>query len=431
LFTTYDGTTQFDVAESTSGVSGSVSDIDVSDNSFLFNNALVLSGNKIVSAVSQDATNFSVSVLGADNFALINNALDNADLTAGIISLGSMQQLDQGLETLKPINNESIVNTSLLMNDNATNVIGLHLQQINADYAGFSADDAKYKNDGKIWGQVFGATSSQSKIKDDEGYKANSGGLMFGGDHIFGGETNVILGGALAYNKANISNNLSATSKNNDANISSYQIILYNNNAASNGLGFYNNNIINFASNQYKTNRNIVLGSIEKVAQASFDGSSYGAKTNVGYNFKLEDDLLFAPNVGLKYFSLSQDNYQETGAGDSGLKVSNEDFHSLISEVGFNFTSKFEDEYFNYIPKLNITWEHSLNNNAPKSTFEFIGGGTKMQTDSINIQKNKFNLGLAINISDESDSSLQLQYNLQLSERFISNSGSLQYRYVF
>ncbi len=433
LFIDHGGITQFDVAESTSGgISGTVSDIVVTDNSFLFNNALLLNGNKIVSTISKDTTNFDIDVLGSQNFTLLDNALEHADLTAGIISISSQAELDEGLATLKPSNNQSIVNISSVINDAGSNIALLRLQQMNNDSAGFSADGKKYKNHQKIWGQFLGGSSVQKKIQANEGYKATNTGLMFGADKIFSQDKyNMILGSALAYNRANISNDIDGDERLNKNSISSYQAIFYNNNSTLNGLGFYNNNIVNLAYNQYTTTRNIILGSINQIAQADFDGYSYSARSDVGYNFKLADNLLFAPNVGLKYFSLTQNNYQEKGAGNNGLKVSNQDFHSLASEIGFNITSKFADEYFNYIPKFNTSWEHSLNNNNPTSTFSFIGGGTEMKTDPINIQENKFNVGLAINISDESDSSLQLQYNLQLSTKFISNSGSLQYRYVF
>ncbi len=53
-------------------------------------------------------------------------------------------------------------------------------------------------------------------------------------------------------------------------------------------------------------------------------------------------------------------------------------------------------------------------------------------TSDNEIQKNKFNVGLSLNIFDDKNaSSLQLQYNIQLASGFMSNNGSIQYRYAF
>ncbi len=245
----------------------------------------------------------------------------------------------------------------------------------------------------------------------------------------------MILGGALSYGESNIDSDVSGASNTNvtdEYKISSYQIILYNNNSTKDGLGFYNNNIINFTHNSYTSKRNIIVGATSEVANASFGGSSYGLKSDIGYNFKLSDNSLFSPNVGVKYFTLNQDDYQETGAGNSGLKVKNEAFNDIASEIGFTLASKFNYEYYTYFPKLSASWEHSLTGNDQESTVTFIGGGTEMENNSINNQQNKFNLGLAVNIiNPEGPASLQIEYNLQVAKSFVSNGGSLQYRYAF
>jgi len=431
-----------DIAESSGAIAG-IAGIIVTDNSFLFQNTLSQNGNNIRATISADTTNFNINTLGADNFELLNNALSfttNSKLATGIVSVTSQQQLISGLKTLKPVANGSIATTSMAMNDDLMNVVNLHTQKINSNIAGFNIDNKKSQNgEAKIWGQVFGNMLKQNSIKEIDGYDANIGGLAFGSDHIFKGQNNVILGGALAYSGASIehkvqdgnaggANNEDIVDKNT---INSYQIILYNNNSSKSGLGFYNNNIVNVAYNQYNSTRNIIIGSTNEIAKASYNGYSYGAKSDVGYNFKLSDQFLFAPSVGLKYFSLTQSDYQETGAGNDGLKVTNKNFNSAFSEVGFNLTSRFKNDYFNFVPRVRTSWEHSLGNNTQRSTVTFIGGGSEMQNDS-DLRKDKFNFGLGLNITDDqSASSVQLEYNLQLAEKFISNSASVQYRYIF
>ncbi len=182
LFTNHDGVTQFDVVQS-SVIVGTVSDIIVTDNSFLFNNALALNGNNIVSTISNDATNFSASALGVDNFTLLNNALDNTNLTAGIISISSQQELTDGLSTLKPTANGAIVNTSMAISNAANNITKLHLQQISSNINEFAVDD-KYESNEKLWGQIYGSRAKQDKINNVNGYVAGTGGLIFGADHL-------------------------------------------------------------------------------------------------------------------------------------------------------------------------------------------------------------------------------------------------------
>jgi outer membrane autotransporter protein len=422
----YSGATEYKIVEST-GITGTVSDITITDNSYLFDNSIAASGNNIVTTISSSAL-FSEANLGTDNYNLVNNALQHTNVVSGVLSVSNKDDLEEGLKTLKPSTNGALINSSMAMNNNTINVTTLHLKSIDSSFSGFSTGDDKELGNGS-WGKVFGGGSHQ-KIRDGiAGYNSSLAGFIMGADKTLDDrEGNILFGTALSYNRSTIRGESTANSKDS---VDSYQLIFYNNNSHRSGLGLYNSNLVNLAFNQYGTSRTIKIGSYEQVAKGKFNGMSQSIKSGFGYNMKLSDKFLLSPNAALQYFKLSQDAYQETGAGSAGLNVKNKDYSNFVSEIGFDITSKTNIEGYNAIPKLGLSWVRNLQNKKQESTVAFIGGGSEIQNNSITPQRDRMNIGLSLNLSDNENDSVTLGYNLQVASKFVSHIGSLQYRRVF
>ncbi len=419
------GSTSYTILEGSS--ISTATNANCSDNSYLFDTSCSFNSTDITATISQNS-NLNTSVLGANNYNLIVSALNNTNMSSGIASVTSQSQLSEEVKTLRPMTNGALVNASSAISDNTTNITTLHVKTINSNIAGFSTGNKKIASTG-VWGQAFGGAADQGTRKGEKGYTSTIGGLIFGSDKLFRkNRKNIIIGGALAYSRSTIEGKSIA---NNDNSVDSYQLILYNNNSKNTGLGFYNDNLINLSLNQYSTRRDIKIGTFEKTAQADFYGVSYAAKTGIGYNLKLSDNFLLSPNVAVQYFNLSQDSYTETGAGDDGLNVNNKDFNNIVSQVGVDLASKFRFEEYKFIPKISLSWQRNLLNHEQESEISFIGGGDNLENNSISLQKNRFNLGLGINIADKYGQSFDIKYNLQAATRYSSHIGSIQYRKSF
>lgn len=111
------GATQYVVAQSGSGISGSISSVTVSDNSFLFDNSLAVNGNNIVTTISQNA-NLSAATLGSSNYNLIVNALNYTDIKSGLVSLSNQSEITEALDTLKPLSNGAVIHANSALWEN-------------------------------------------------------------------------------------------------------------------------------------------------------------------------------------------------------------------------------------------------------------------------------------------------------------------------
>ena len=427
----YSGATEYVIADGTSiSISGSFSDVQVSDNSFLFDNSLGIAGNDVVTTVSA-SSHFTEATLGREDYTVINNALQYAGLTGEIISLSSQAEVAESVDTLKPVTNAATTIASFTATNNSTNITNLHLRNLNATITGFSTGDETATSTNRVWAQAFGGGANQGQRDSVDGFKSRIGGLIFGADKLIEADkSDITLGAAFSYSASAIEG---ASASNNDTTINSYQLILYNNNADYSGLGFYNNNIINLAYNDYKTQRTIAVGDYLGTARGKFAGNSYSIKSGVGYRIKLSDNFMLSPTAALQYYKLSQDSYQETGAGNAGLNVVNNDYDNIISEIGVELTSKVKTKSYDLTPKFSAAWSRNLKDNSQESTVSFIGGGAKLQNDSIVPQEDRFNFGFGLDVvhSKYQDQSLRLVYDLQLASQYDGHLGSIEYSKSF
>ncbi|MBL6665034.1 MAG: autotransporter outer membrane beta-barrel domain-containing protein, partial [Rickettsiales bacterium] len=298
---------------------------------------------------------------------------------------------------------------------------------LNFNEAKKEGDKEKYLG---FWSKGFGGTKKQSDDGKIKGYSSSIAGLAIGFDkRLEDFDSNNVIGIAVGYSHSSIDGN-SKTAKNDDS-VNSYNVALYNSNGFGDGLGLYNENSLNIALNQYDTKRNIKVGTYESSSKGSFDGASYMAKTSVGYRLKLQEKLLFNPNISARYVNVSMDDYEETGAGNNSLKVRNEDFDNVIARMSFDFAYKDIYEKFKFIPKFDIYFETKLMDAKHEQSFAFVGGGSYLKNNSIDVQKNKFGLDLGVNLYSKKDHYFDLNYNFEGADGFTSHLGAFEYRYEF
>jgi len=413
----YDDSTQYIIAESGSGIAGTISDVTVTDNSYLFNSSLSVSGSNIVTKLVSDTSTFSSANLGSSNYQIVSNALNYAGLSSGLISISNSSQLSNAIQSLKPMNNSAQLTSVISSNSNIIKIVSSHSRE----------DRAKeQKLSSSVWGRVFGSSVNQQERQNTVGYKENSGGIIFGSDHSV--SDNSVVGVAAGYNRANISGD---TTYQNKIGIDSYQLVLYNSNSAKSNLGFYNDNAANLTLNRYTTNREIQVGTFTSNSNASFNSTSQAIRIGFGYNAKNQYDYFIDPNFGVEYFRIGQNSYQETGAENASLKVKTQGVSGYFSDVGVKVSKKFElDQYF-LTPKFSANWRRALKDYSQKSTISFVGGGSAINNDSIATQRNILNLGSAISIDQGGDDSLQLQFDLRLADKLVGNTFWAKYIFLF
>ena len=78
-----------------------------------------------------------------------------------------------------------------------------------------------------------------------------------------------------------------------------------------------------------ESQRNIAFGTINRVATVDYDGGFHYFNGRTGYNFDSKSGWSFAPEVSVAYIEVSQDAFDETGAGNLNLSVDKQSHESL------------------------------------------------------------------------------------------------------
>lgn len=432
----FDSGTTYNIIESGTGITGNTASVKLSDNSFLMNSELVASGNNIAVKLISDSNNFSESNLGQKNYSLVLNAINHSDLNAGLISIASLSDLQKAIETMKPMNNAAGISSVINSNSNL-------LRIASSRGSNYSSDKFDYKKN--IWGTTFGSYLSQNKRDGAIGYKQGDGGLAFGLEEA--ANDNSVFGAAFAYSKSLISADLSST---NDLKIDNYQLAFYNNNSfhsskpmrvspfskakqnfEQKNFGFYNSNSLVLAFNQFNSDRQIRVGSFNKTATSSHFGNSQQARIGIGYNKKLTESFIIDPNAAVEFFNLSQNSYQEKGAGNAGLKVKNSNLSGFYTDLGVDFSILMTTENHLFAPKLRLNWRRAGSNYRQKSKIAFIGGGSEIDNSSISLQQNQFETGLGLDIDDGKNNFVQIQLDGKFADGLIGGGLSGRYIYLF
>lgn len=423
-------TTSYSIIE-TAGITGYITSVKVSDNSYLFDNILEKSGNNIETKIKV-SDNFNSANIGAQNYIFLKNIMSSSEnLAPKFFRISNKENLNFALTSLKPISLETFVNNALSVNDITTNSIYSHVKNINLA----KVIDPKNKNNKieksnnfELWGQLFGDKSMQKSNDSKQKFSTNNFGGIIGIDRLIKGENDdIIIGSAITINKAKINDDLKIHS--NDANY--YQLSLYNNNFSKIYEGFYSKNLANFSFNQYKNLRNIKIENYQQIAKSNFSGKSYSFESGFGYKAKIFDNFSITPDLSLQYFKFSQNSYKEKGLEDIILKVKSTNYNEFIAKFGVDFVGNFTYSEIQYKPNFSISWDRKLKNNRQLMRANFVNGGQEISNDLTILQRDKLNLGIGLNLLTQDNHKFNFKYNLQLANRYLSNGGFAEYSWEF
>ncbi len=403
----------------------------ISDNSILLKSTVSKNSETLVlsNVLDEDVT----ILLGEEETYHMNYLLDDSlgsTIRTELLKIQDQETLEVSLDSLEQERNNMVQTTSLDISNRVQDVINYRTMALNYNYIGFSSGNEQRRR-GSIWGEVFGGYVSQDERLDEEGYTSTLGGAVFGGDGVIRGSSiDTTVGLAVSYANANVKGD-SMASQNTD--INSYQVTLYNNIVASNGMGLFSESSVTAGYNQYESSRNITVGAISEMANADYNGTQFSAKTGLGYNFKFANKLFLSPNVSIKYSSLTLEDYTETGAGDYGLEVENEIFDTVSTDLGLRVMGQIDTGSSNYdiFPQVNLSWTRNLDTDGREVETSFIGGTDTQKNVGIDLIENIFNAGLQFNIESKDSASFIIKYELQGAKDYLGHLGSIRYRLAF
>lgn len=274
------------------------------------------------------------------------------------------------------------------------------------------------------WAQGFGSHATQDRREGVDGYGANTYGLAIGADTLV--FDSLRAGASLAYARTNVAD--TGARDGSGQKISSYIATLYGTYTAPR---WYVDGTLTYGWHDYDSTRLIsIAGAATEVAKASFSGQQYGAKTEFGYPIALGNTTV-TPIASLAYNRLNQDGYTETGAA-AALSVGSSSTDSIRSGLGSKVSASIGSvEDWSIRPNARAVWLHEFNGKAQDSTSTFVDGGSSFTTSGIKIAQEHFDIGLGLDLVSLRNTTISAKYDADLSDRYVSHTGSVQIRTEF
>jgi uncharacterized protein with beta-barrel porin domain len=256
------------------------------------------------------------------------------------------------------------------------------------------------------WVQSFGNSATQNEVKDDDGYKANSLGIIVGADKET--DSNATTGVALSFARSDVK-----TPDNLKKNlITSVQLGFY---LGQNFDKYFVDSFAGFAWNAFSSNRAITA--LDTNATARFSGQTYVAKIKTGRIFKLKNHFSFTPEASINILHNSVASYSENGADELNLKVGAVAANFLEARIGANLghETKFLEvpEFKKVTSVLKFSYGRAFVNDAPTTSASFDGQALSFKSEISQIDSDSLRLGLEFAAHHEDFVSFSADYSLE------------------
>lgn len=240
------------------------------------------------------------------------------------------------------------------------------LDSVQSMRGGSAGDDAL----GSAWSGFLNfsyGTGNRDQTERSNGFDYDSYNVTLGGDYRF--SSSFVVGAALNYYKVDSAFDNEPTVAGGDLDTDGWGGTVY---GTYYGERFYIDGLAGYAVSDYDIHRNIYIASnnaavdsIAATAEGSTKSADYAASIGAGGYFG-SGGFGWGPYGRLTYTRVNIDSYQEEGAEQAGLNlnVDKQDWTSLISALGAQFSFTFSQSYGVIAPQLRLGWIHQFENDS-------------------------------------------------------------------
>lgn len=348
-----------------------------------------------------------IQKLELDSFGYGNTAENLAD------------QLELAAPVANSANLQTIVNTANLV----ANTINSRTADIRANTANGLSSGNEVMGDSSAWIKGIYTKSSQDSNAQYDGYDAKAYGAVIGIDKTTSSGTT--FGLAVSFNSSDVDLEGLRTGDNIDTDTK--EVIAY---VSKDYQNAYIDAQISYAMHDTSSTRQTA---IDRTAKANIDATQLGAKVEAGYKALTSNGTAITPYFALGYSFLEQDAYNETGADALNLNVDALDLNRGLAQVGVKFAKAFDSNGTIYTPSLNLGAYTTFGDDNVDVVAQFAGGGDKFITPTQDLNETVFKIGagLKTDFANNSNISLDLNYETNDNSEFNSYSGSIKYQIKF
>jgi outer membrane autotransporter protein len=174
-----------------------------------------------------------------------------------------------------------------------------------------------------------------------------------------------------------------------------------------------------------ETKRQISVGSIEETAYGDYDGNEFAVAAEGGYTFNWGKVVELQPFLGLTYTRLSQDAFDETGAGAYGLQVNSVDMDSVRTALGARLAADYKFKNgMKLVPEARAAWEHEWADRGADVNAQFIGGSPDFVVRGVRLNRESCVLGAGFTVAFNKTIQAFVNYDAQLNKQLSSSTVS-------
>ena len=291
-----------------------------------------------------------------DNIIALNPAGDWQNVINALNSLSTDQEIANATNQTAPILT-SVTNNAVM---GTMGTISRVIQARQESNSGLSSGE-DFLSNRNFWLKPFGSWGNLEKQNGVVGYDSRTYGIIGGADKVINDKTDLGIG--VSY----FNSDLNGTSD--EVNVDSYLAMLYGSYSLNERTDI--NAQIDVGYNNSDSKRNINFGGLNRIAEGDYNGWDFHAGTGVGRLLK-HNNTIIVPQLRLDYFVVSNQSYNESGAGVLNLNVDSQSQDQLIPALEVKANRKLN-------PKLSLSANaglgYDLLNDNNSVSASFAGGG--------------------------------------------------------
>jgi len=281
-----------------------------------------------------------------------------------------------------------------------------------------------------IWANVIGSVANQEKRKSDAGFRSTLMGGMVGADTML--NEDLVLGFAVGNAVSN----------------AKYKDVKKGDKALSNSwmfAGYGNYNIDNnwfvrgsfvAGSNKVTSKELRLVNTGASVVTAKYNMETYGLEAVVGYNYRVMQDSVVTPSLGVRGTYLSDISYAETGATAQARQVTQKANTSGAVIGGVQFSTIGYINETQITPEAHVNLQYGLGVKSPKGHWKYStgvveNGGTGIQNFS-GTKPAALSTTFGSSVTTITDNvEYGAGYDLTVSDKYIAHQGSVKVKVMF
>lgn len=338
-------------------------------------------------ALSMDTTNFNleltptaVTPTGVGSAGAAVNKVADAAFATDTVMAGALNgltgaTLDTALITLAPSVDGGAIAGAVSAGSASGSTISTQIASLRNGIAagsGLNAGDGS-ENQERFWTQGFGTYAEQELRESIQGFSATTGGVAFGVDKRV--QDDVVFGLAYSYSYTTVD----GSNSNNETKVQGHQATLYGSHDLDRNIfqtdGVFVDGQLSYGYNDYEGERHIKVGAVSRRADSDYDGAQISTKFDLGKTFNLPGEFRFTPTAGISYSHVSIEEYTETNAGASSLKLKEQDYDILNLNLKTKLSRTFQVAGLDLTPEMHIGYSYEVIHDQIQTTANLTGGG--------------------------------------------------------